>query len=45
LTGDRELALRAPYFISAVLGFALFFFAAPKLTTEKIEKAREEGRK
>jgi len=45
LTGDRELALRTPYFISAALGLVLFFFAAPKLTTEKIEKAREEGRK
>jgi MFS family permease len=45
LAGDREFALRAPYFISAILGLALFFFAAPKLTTEKIEKARSEGRK
>jgi MFS family permease len=45
LIGDRELALRAPYFIAAVLGLALFFFAAPKLTTEKIDKARAEGRK
>ena len=45
LVGDREFALRAPYFISAILGLALFFFAAPKLTTEKIEKARAEGRK
>ncbi|MEY2663391.1 MAG: hypothetical protein RIR35_199 [Actinomycetota bacterium] len=45
MTGDREFALRAPYFIAAILGLALFFFAAPKLTTEKIEKARAEGRK
>jgi len=45
ITGDREFALRAPYFIAAILGLALFFFAAPKLTTEKIEKARAEGRK
>lgn len=45
LTGERELALRTPYFISAALGLALFFFAAPKLTTAKIEKARAEGRK
>ena len=36
----RELALRSPYFVSAVLGFALMFFAVPKLTTEKIEKSR-----
>lgn len=45
MTGDREFALRAPYFIAATLGFALFLFAAPRLTTEKIEKARAEGRK
>ena len=42
--GDRELALRTPYFVSALLGLMLFFFAAPRLTTEKIEKARQEGR-
>lgn len=36
----REYALRAPYFLAAALGFILFFFAAPKLTTEKIERAR-----
>jgi MFS family permease len=41
----RELALRAPYFFSAVLGLVLFIFAAPRLTTEKIERARTEGRK
>lgn len=43
--GDRELALRTPYFASALLGLTLFFFAAPRLTTEKIEKARQEGRR
>ena len=37
---SREFALRAPYFLAAALGFILFFFAAPRLTTEKIEKAR-----
>lgn len=41
----RDLALRAPYFFSAVLGLVLFIFAAPRLTTEKIERARTEGRK
>jgi MFS family permease len=41
---NREFALRAPYFFSAALGLVLFFFAAPKLTTAKIEKARLEGR-
>ena len=41
----REFALRAPYFFSAALGLVLFIFAAPRLTTEKIERARSEGRK
>jgi len=43
LTGDRELALRSPYFLSAILGFLLFIFAAPKLTTAKIEAARNSS--
>lgn len=37
---SREFALRSPYFLSAILGLILMFFAIPKLTTEKIEKAR-----
>ena len=37
---SRELALRSPYFLSALLGFILLIFAAPKLTSEKIERAR-----
>ena len=41
--GDRELALRMPYFVSLVLGLVIFAFAAPRLTTEKIERARAEG--
>ncbi|MFM7351174.1 MAG: MFS transporter [Actinomycetota bacterium] len=41
--GDRELALRMPYFVSLVLGLVIFVFAAPRLTTEKIERARAEG--
>ena len=40
LVGDREIALRSPYFLSAFLGLALFIFAAPRLTTAKIEAAR-----
>lgn len=40
MTGNRELALRTPYFVAAVLGLILFIFAAPKLTTERIESAR-----
>lgn len=41
--GDRELALRMPYFVSLVLGLVIFVFAAPRLTTENIERARAEG--
>jgi MFS family permease len=37
---SRELALRSPYFLSAILGTILLIVAAPKLTTEKIERAR-----
>ena len=40
LAGDRDFALRSPYFLSAILGLGLFFFAAPRLTTAKIEAAR-----
>ena len=40
LVGDREFALRSPYFLSAFLGLVLFIFAAPRLTTAKIEAAR-----
>lgn len=36
----REIALRSPYFLSAILGTILLIFASPKLTTEKIEQAR-----
>jgi MFS family permease len=43
LLGNRELALRMPYFFSFVLGLVIFAFAAPRLTTEKIERARAEG--
>lgn len=40
---DRVMALRLPYFISAAALFLVFLWAAPKLTTEKIETARAEG--
>ncbi len=40
LAGDRDFALRSPYFLSAILGLGLFFFAAPRLTTAKIEAVR-----
>ncbi len=38
--GSRELALRMPWLIAGVAYFVLFAFAAPKLTTAKIEAAR-----
>lgn len=37
---SRETALRMPYFVSLILGLVIFAFAAPRLTTEKIEGAR-----
>lgn len=40
---SRESALRAPYLISVVLGLLLWALAAPRLTTAKIEKARQQG--
>jgi len=41
--GSRELALRMPWFIAAAAYVLLFIYAAPKLTTTKIENARAEG--
>lgn len=41
--GSRELALRMPWFIAAGAYVLLFIYAAPKLTTAKIEGARAEG--
>lgn len=38
--GSRELALRLPWFIAAGGHLVLFVFAAPRLTTAKIEGAR-----
>lgn len=37
---SRELALRFPWFAAAALHVALFVYAAPKLTTARIEGAR-----
>ncbi|MEL6890979.1 MAG: MFS transporter [Actinomycetota bacterium] len=39
--GDRELSLRMPFFIAGALHVVLFAFAAPKLTTAKIDAARD----
>ena len=41
--GSREFALRLPWFVAGGMYFVLFAFAAPKLTTAKIEAAREAG--
>jgi MFS family permease len=40
ISGSREFALRLPWFIAGGLHLVLFVFAAPKLTTAKIESAR-----
>ncbi len=42
-TMSRDLALRMPWFVVAASWVVLFFYAAPKLTTEKLESARAEG--
>ena len=44
LGADRQFALRLPYFLVAAAGLLLFLFAAPRLTTAKIEAARAVGR-
>ncbi len=41
--GSRDLALRMPWFLTAVAYVLLFIYAAPKLTTARIEAARAEG--
>jgi MFS family permease len=40
---SREVALRSPWIFSAIAFAVLFVYAAPKLTTQKIETARAEG--
>ena len=40
---SRGLALRMPWFVAAAAYVVLAAYAAPKLTTEKIETARAEG--
>ena len=37
---SREFALRLPWLLSGVLHAVLFAFAAPRLTTARIEAAR-----
>lgn len=38
---SREQALRAPYWLGALLGLIIFAVAAPKLTTKALENARK----
>lgn len=40
---SRELALRMPWLVVAAASVLLAMYAAPKLTTEKLEAAREAG--
>jgi MFS family permease len=40
---SRELALRMPWFFAAASFVLLLIYAAPRLTTDKIEAARAEG--
>ncbi len=40
---SREFSLRMPWLVAAAIWVAVFFYAAPKLTTQKIEAARDEG--
>ncbi|MFK8024622.1 MAG: MFS transporter [Ilumatobacter sp.] len=42
--GSREFALRLPWFVAGALHVALFAFAAPKLTTAKMDAAREAAK-
>jgi MFS family permease len=41
---SRELALRMPWLVAGALHFVVFAYAAPRLTTAKIEAARSAGR-
>ena len=41
LFGSRELALRMPWLIAGGAQLLLVLFAAPRLTTEKMDAARE----
>lgn len=42
---SREMALRTPYILGAILGLVIFTLAVPRLRTEAIERARAEARK
>jgi len=40
---DRVMSLRIPWLVATAIWVAVFFYAAPRLTTEKIETARQKG--
>jgi MFS family permease len=40
---SREVALRTPFFVAAILGTVLAVYAVPRLTTAKLDTARDEG--
>ncbi|CAN0502836.1 unnamed protein product [Phaeothamnion confervicola] len=40
---DRETALRSPWVVSAALGLLLMLYAVPRLTTERMDRARAEA--
>jgi len=42
---SREMALRTPYLVGAILEILIFIFAAPRLTTRAINQARADGAK
>ena len=39
----REAALRSPWFLSAALGLLLAFYAVPRLTSARLDSARDEA--
>ena len=40
---DRSTALRFPYFVAVAIYIGIFFYALPRLSTEKMEATRAEG--
>lgn len=40
---DRSMALRIPYFVSVAVYIGIFFYALPRLSTERMEATRAEG--
>lgn len=42
-TWSRETALRTPFFLAGILGALLTVYAVPRLTTARLDAARDEG--